>query len=149
MKALLTIKPGAQVTNLDTGLLHGWGPELRVKGHVRLDKPARATFIYDDVAWRVLLNDSCLDVQPNPDGCPACGEEDWKAYDSQAKVRLCQKCGCLYGELTYAESLRFVSNQFITPDPPAEQWFNYDFMTERGRRHGIADKVTRRIVQTG
>lgn len=90
--------------------------------------------------------------------CPCCGKKVSQKtlntyYQGIIGVHECPHCGAVFGQCYLGDSYRVVLPYWAEGNVPPENTFYYDLTTLGGsgidRRHGWADKTSRRIVQVG
>lgn len=88
------------------------------------------------------------------DLCPACCHAESTVY--KGTIRRCTACGAIFGETDADTSYSLVKPEWASePNLPVSKWQYYDFLItdprtgEKHRRHGWADPVSRKILQTG
>ena len=85
--------------------------------------------------------------------CPACNAPE--STEFMVSIHRCVNCGALYGETTLEASYFLVRPEWATgPEAPVSEWQHYDFICQMPdgsqiRRHGWADPISRKILQTG
>lgn len=86
------------------------------------------------------------------DSCPACsGKRSVKYPDHSASVRVCKRCGAVYGSMYLGESYGIVKPYF-DPNPEAKStYFDFTCLGSEGitRRHGWFNPETGLLTQVG
>lgn len=84
--------------------------------------------------------------------CPSCSCHMYY-YTAVLGVYKCADCGCIYGECFQYDATKFYLPQWHTgPENEANwQWVDLTVISSQGARrfHGVIDRETKCIVQTG
>ncbi len=88
-----------------------------------------------------------------PVTCPACSCKRAKPTTYGVTVYECCGCGAIHGTCYLGQSYAVVLPYFVPEGTPEDDTFHYDLtcLGSEGitRRHGWADRKTRKIVQVG
>ena len=83
--------------------------------------------------------------------CPCCGAKPF-FFTEFYGVRLCINCGAFFGEVNEGTAEEVVHSAWHEGESKGQFYYDFTFVDAEGkkvRRHGWADKVTHKVVQSG